>query len=123
MSWKEELGSQLRGGRTDLFLNQQELCTRVGLHVNSVSRYENGVSAPELDVLIRLAAALEMEDFIIEKHIVTIKPSAPSAEKSHEPRQLRLEYGKEYVFDDGEAQLKLQPGKSGLFIASQKKTA
>jgi transcriptional regulator with XRE-family HTH domain len=123
MSWKKELGNQLRGGRADLFLNQEELCSRVGLHVNSVSRYENGASAPELDVLIRLAVALGIEEFVVEEHIVTIKALTPSAEKPRDHRQLRLEYGKQYVFDDGEAQMRVQPGKSGLFIVAQNRSA
>jgi transcriptional regulator with XRE-family HTH domain len=123
MDWKKELGSQLREGRRDLFCNQEELCAKAGLHVNSISRYENGQSAPELDILIRLARALEREEFIVENHSITIKPLSPSTDKLREPRQLRLEYGKEYVFDDGETQMRIQPGKSGLLIAPHRRRA
>lgn len=113
MDWKKEIGIQVREGRDDLNLLQEELGKRAELHVNMISRYERGVAGPELDVLIKLAAALEKQEFRVGDHIVIIKPIGGVAETS-QPRQLRLEYGKEYVFTHGSPMK--PPGKEKLFL-------
>lgn len=117
MDWKKELGIQVREGRDDLNLLQEELGERVALHKNMIGRYETGVSGPELDVLIKLAVALEKQEFRIGDHIVIIKPAQGVAEASSHPRQLRLEYGKEYVFTHG-SPTKIPPGRESLFLIS-----
>jgi hypothetical protein len=37
------------------------------------------------------------------------------------PKQLRLEFGKEYVFDDGHATVRIQPGREGIYILPEKR--
>ena len=123
MDWKSELGSQIRESRRDLFLNQDELCRRASVHVNSISRYETGQSAPELDVLLRLARALGRDRFRIGDQLILIKKISGSEETSTGPVQLRLEYGKEYVFDHGNSVMKIQASKVGLVIAPEERTA
>ncbi len=122
MDWKEEIGNQIKEGRKDQFLEREDLCKRVDLHVNMIGRYERGESGPELDVLIKLAIALEKWEFKIGEHVVAIKP-AEGETPSSRPRQLRLEYGKEYVFVHGSPP-KIPPSKEDSFIIfeQQKKT-
>ncbi len=120
--WKSELGEQIRERRKDRFWNQDDLSRRAQIHVNSISRYETGHSAPELDVFLRLAAALGKHEFKIGEHIIMVKSATESVGASV-PEQLRLEYGREYVFESSESLVKVQPNKSGLVITPGKRTA
>jgi transcriptional regulator with XRE-family HTH domain len=120
MNWKKELGIQIRDGRKDSLLRQKDLRERADVHINMISRYERGDSAPELDVLIRLAIALNIEELKIGDYIVTIRTADGAAAPSF-PKQLRLEFGKEYVFDGGASRLKIQPSRDGLFITPEKR--
>lgn len=120
MDWKKELGIQIREGRRDSLLRQEELRERAQVHINMISRYERGGSAPELDVLIRLAIALNIEEFRIGDYRILIK-AADGVAATPGPKQLRLEFGKEYVFDGGTSRMKIQPSRDGLFIAPEKR--
>ena len=120
MDWKKELGIQIREGRHDSLLRQEELKERAHVHINMISRYERGDSAPELDVLIRLAIALNLEEFRIGDFRISIK-AADGIAAVPGPRQMRLEFGKEYVFDGGASRIRIQPSREGLFIAPEKR--
>lgn len=122
MDWKKELGIQIRDGRKDSSLRQEDLRERADVHINMISRYERGDSAPELDVLIRLAIALNIEELKIGNYVVTIR-AADGVTAPAGPRQLRLEFGKEYVFDGGISRMRIQPSKDGLFIVPEKRRA
>lgn len=123
MSWKRELGQQIRESRKDLSWTQQDLRERAGLHVNSISRYETGEAAPELDVFLRLSHLLEREDFTVGGYEITIRKTTQDTSIASQPKQLRLHFGSEYLFDDGEALMKIQPSKSGLVIIPAKRMA
>jgi transcriptional regulator with XRE-family HTH domain len=114
MDWKKELGIQLREGRDDLTLRQEDLSGRAGIHLNMVGRYERGESGPELDILVQLAKALDKWEFHIGDYIVTIR-QANRVPDVTQPRQLRLEYGREYIFVHGSTP-KLPSGKETLLI-------
>lgn len=120
MNWKTELGQQLKSARRDCLLRQEDVRDRANVHLNMIGRYERGESAPELDVLIRLASVLELQEIQIGDHIVLIKPQKVEATRS-EPKQLRLQFGKEYIFDEGNSMMKIQPSKEGLLIVSEKR--
>lgn len=122
-NWKKELGKQIRESRRDLSWTQDELSRRAELHVNSISRYETGQQVPELDVLLQLADLLEREDFKLDDFEITIRKIDRDKVAAPHPRQLRLRFGSEYVFDDGESLMKIQPGKSGLVIVPGRRTA
>jgi transcriptional regulator with XRE-family HTH domain len=126
MDWKKELGIQLREGRDDLSLLQDEVAKHAKVHPNMISRYENGGAGPELDVLIRLADALEKQEFRIGDYRVIIRPidDAVDTDKNpSQPKQLRLKYGEEYVFDSYGTSMKIQPSKEGLFITPAERKA
>jgi transcriptional regulator with XRE-family HTH domain len=119
MNWKKELGIQLREERGDQNLLQGDVAKEVKVHPNMISRYENGASGPELDVLIQLAVVLGRHEFRIGNHLVIIRgvDDAVDADRiPSQPRQLRLKYGEEYVFDSQGTSMKIQPSKEGLFI-------
>ena len=124
MDWKKELGIQLREGRRDSNLSQDDVAKKIKIHLNMIGRYEGGVSGPELDVLIQLASVLDKREFRIGNHLVVIKGVGEEEDEkpiSH-PKQLRLVYGEEYVFEGPEVSMKIQPSRVGLFISHSERT-
>ena len=62
---RKEFGQKIVEARTIKRLTQTELAERVGITQNNLSRIENGKYNPGLDILIKIANALELElDFI-----------------------------------------------------------
>lgn len=118
--WKKELGIQLRQVRQDLSLRQADLKQLAQVHLNMIGRYERGDAAPDIDVLIRLALALGLEEIHIGNAIISIRSKEKTASPSI-PRQLRLEFGREYLFDDGSSCMKIQPNREGIFIVPEQR--
>lgn len=118
--WRIELGRQIREGRDDSFLRQEDLSERVGIHTNMIGRYERGMAAPDLELLIRIAAALDIDEFRLGDTIVSIKTPADENTRAVE-KQMRLRFDREYVFEGAETAMKLQPKREGLFIRPEKR--
>jgi len=55
-----DFGERLAGFRKEKGLTQQALAELINLHVIQVRRYESGASQPTLDVIRRLAVALQV---------------------------------------------------------------
>jgi len=126
MDWKKELGIQLREGRGDLSLLQGDVAKAAKVHPNMIGRYENGGSGPELDVLIRLAVVLDKLEFRIGDNLVIIRAADGTAvadKTSSQPKQLRLKYGDEYIFDSRGTSMRIQPSKEGLLIIPAQRKA
>ena len=60
-----ELGKRLRAQRAALGLKQDELAARLFVTRQTISNYERGLSEPDLDMLRRLAEALETEPAVL----------------------------------------------------------
>ena len=60
-----ELGKRLRARRAALGLKQDELAARLFVTRQTISNYERGLSEPDLDMLRRLAEALETEPAVL----------------------------------------------------------
>lgn len=60
-------GRKIVEARTVNRLTQEELAERAGLQQNNLSRIENGKYNPGLDILQRIADALDMELGFMEK--------------------------------------------------------
>lgn len=82
-SLKERIGAAVRAARADAELTQEELAERIGRHADSVSLIERGRTLPTLDMLVELAAALNLS---INELVPTTIP-----EKSKSTRRVRLE--------------------------------
>ena len=54
-------GSQLRRRREELRLSRAQLAEELGVSPSAISNYENGVSSPKEDVLLRLFDALQID--------------------------------------------------------------
>jgi transcriptional regulator with XRE-family HTH domain len=61
MNTREDFGRKIVEARTIARLTQQELADSAGITRNNLSRIENGKYNPGLDILQKLADALEME--------------------------------------------------------------
>lgn len=57
---RRALADNLRTARKAHFWSQEELGERVGVDRKTVNRIENGSSSPTFDLVVNLAAALEM---------------------------------------------------------------
>ncbi len=55
-------GDRLRALRKKSGLNQEELAERVGVHLNTISRWENGDDAPKMAFTRKLAQALDVPE-------------------------------------------------------------
>ncbi|MBD3287042.1 helix-turn-helix domain-containing protein [candidate division WOR-3 bacterium] len=60
MGFDELIGQRIRAARKERGLNQEELSLRLGIHRNSLVRYERGERGIDVDLLTRLADALEV---------------------------------------------------------------
>ena len=55
---KMTLGQQIMIARKDQQLTQKELCNKVGISLNSLSRFERGLSNPKISTLRNIAKEL-----------------------------------------------------------------
>jgi transcriptional regulator with XRE-family HTH domain len=55
----KKLGKKIKVARVELDLNQSELAKKIGAKQKSISRYENGLSMPSIDTLMKIAKALK----------------------------------------------------------------
>lgn len=59
------LGEQMKARRNELKLTRSELADRLGVSPSAVSNYENGLSFPKEDVMLRLFDSLETEPNVL----------------------------------------------------------
>lgn len=55
----KKLGKKIKLARIELDLNQSELAKKIGARQKSISRYENGLSMPSIETLVKLANVLK----------------------------------------------------------------
>ena len=53
--------SRLRQAREQANLTQQDFAKKLGVTKNAISNYENGVSSPKWDVLVKIFDVLQVE--------------------------------------------------------------
>lgn len=56
---KKKLGKKIKLSRVELDLNQTELAEKIGAKQKSISRYENGLSMPSIETLVKIAKVLD----------------------------------------------------------------
>ena len=56
---KKKLGKRIKLARVELDLNQTELAEKINAKQKSISRYENGLSMPSIETLVKIAKALK----------------------------------------------------------------
>ena len=53
--------SRLRQAREQANLTQQDFAKKLGVTKNAISNYENGVSSPKWDILVKVFDVLQVE--------------------------------------------------------------
>ena len=61
MTWQQELGQQIRDARRRAGRTQKELAVHLSVSREQLSNYENGKSAPAVNVVAEIAAALDTQ--------------------------------------------------------------
>lgn len=56
---KRKLGKKIKLARIELDLNQTQLAEKIDARQKSISRYENGISLPSIETLVRMAKVLK----------------------------------------------------------------
>ena len=88
----------------------------VGLkHRNMIGRYEAGRDAPSFEFLTKIALKLGMTEISVNGHVFSVKPRA-EGEAPTPPKQLSLEFDKEYVFS--EATLKITSTRERVTVTA-----
>ena len=55
----KKLGKKIKLARIELDLNQTDLAKKIGAKQKSISRYENGLSMPSIETLMKIAKVLK----------------------------------------------------------------
>jgi len=53
-------GKRIKQLRTENKISQEELANKIGIHANHLSRYERDVTSPSIEVVKKIAEALEV---------------------------------------------------------------
>lgn len=57
----KKLGKKIKVARVEHDLNQTDLAKKIGAKQKSISRYENGLSIPSIETLVKIAKALKKQ--------------------------------------------------------------
>jgi transcriptional regulator with XRE-family HTH domain len=115
MSWKHELGSQLKAAREAAHITQEDLADRLDVSRQMVGRYEAGTAAPSVDVLAQAASILDAEFQILDLHIKLTSEAHQSGLRSM-PKQLSFEFNKSHRYPN--AVIKITPHRGRLLITA-----
>jgi transcriptional regulator with XRE-family HTH domain len=112
MSWQHELGRQIRDARKRARLSQKDLAAHLSVSREQLSNYENGKSAPAVNVVAEITAALDTE-FEVEGCKIA-KGDLKRSKTVSSARQLCFVYDTEYRFTA--ATLTIRPSKRSIVI-------
>lgn len=112
MTWQQQLGRQIREARRLAGWSQKELATHLSVSREQLSNYENGKSAPAVNVVAELAAALRIE-FQIEGCKIA-KDDFKRIQAGPPAEQLCFAYDTEYRFTA--TTLTIKPTQKSIII-------
>ena len=114
MSWKHELGRQIKQERESAGLTEADLADQLELSRQMIGRYESGHDAPAVDVLVEIARILE-----IESHVkgILVKFERCAKRPTLLRKQLKLEFEKPRRFEG--AQIEITPSEGKIFIKAE----
>jgi transcriptional regulator with XRE-family HTH domain len=58
---KKRLGKKIKLARVELDFNQADLAEKIDAKQKSISRYENGLSVPTIETLVKIAKILKKQ--------------------------------------------------------------
>ena len=102
MGWLSELGVQIREARKSAKMSQEELSAKVSARFSitraQISHYENGKSAPAVNIVTEIAEVLVTE-FVVGGCRIGKLTEQAAGPLTVMPRQLSLEFDVEHKFD------------------------
>lgn len=110
MSWKKNLGEQIKAARKKSGMTQQKFADRIGVSRQMVCRYENGSDLPSLDTLSKIAGALDLGDVEIGGTRLSLARKSPGRPQTTAV-QLKLPLGQERRYRKAEVQVARKKGK------------
>ena len=114
MSWKHDLGRQIRQERDSAGMTQAELAKQLNVSRQMVGRYEAGADAPAVDVLVEIARILDIS-FNVKGIQLRFEAGSKRPKLLH--KQLKLEFEKPRRFDG--AQIEITPSEGKILIRAE----
>jgi len=114
MSWKHDLGRQIRQERDSAGMTQAELAKQLNVSRQMIGRYEAGADAPAVDVLVEIARILDIE-FQVKGILLRFEQGSKGPKLLH--KQLKLEFEKPRRFD--RAQIEITPSEGKILIKAE----
>jgi transcriptional regulator with XRE-family HTH domain len=114
MSWKHDLGRQIRQERDSAGITQAELAKQLNVSRQMIGRYEAGEDAPAVDVLVEIARVLDI-DFQVKGILLRFEQGSNRPKLLH--KQLKLEFDKPRRFD--RAQIEITPSEGKILIRAE----
>jgi transcriptional regulator with XRE-family HTH domain len=115
MSWKHNLGNQLKIARKAAHMTQRDLAKHLKVSRQMVCRYEAGSDAPAFDKLALAASILDVEFQVLDLRITLRDKSGPSGLQSV-PKQLSFQFDKSHRFRN--AVVKITPYRGRILITA-----
>jgi transcriptional regulator with XRE-family HTH domain len=111
MDWKQKLGEDIGRARHKKGWNQDDLASRVGLHLNTIGHYERGTRAPDFEDLRKIANVLGEPHFQISDEIRIEFGKNGRPHLTPVPQQLTIK------FDDKKGvEVRIEPTADGITI-------
>lgn len=84
------IGERIKEARLASNMTQDELAKKIGVSKNAISNYENGVSAPKVELLCAIMKHLEID----ANYLYGVKPEEDVIRLSAHEREIIVEYRK-----------------------------
>jgi transcriptional regulator with XRE-family HTH domain len=114
MNWQRELGEQIREARKAAGISQERLAQTLSVTREQLSNYENGKSAPPVNVVTEIISALRVEFVVGGCRISLDGLKQRSAQPI--PQQLCFAYDTEHRFSP--ATVTIKPTEHSIHISA-----
>lgn len=99
MTWREDLGIQIRNARIAADLSQLQLAEKTSVKREHISNIELGKNSPAVKIITEIAKALQTS-FTLDGCTISPDSEVPSAAgPASVPRQMNLDFGVEFQFE------------------------
>jgi transcriptional regulator with XRE-family HTH domain len=114
MNWQRELGEQIRKARKAAGMSQEQLAETLSVTREQLSNYENGKSAPPVNVVTEIISALRVE-FVVGGCRITLDDLKQRSVQPI-PRQLCFAYDTDHRFTP--ATVTIRPTEHSIHISA-----
>lgn len=84
------IGSRIKQARKDMNLTQEDLAAAIGVTKGAIANYENEVSVPKIELLIKLMKKLDVDaNYLYQDDVRFLKKESPATITDDEASALR----------------------------------